>query len=229
MNLALKEMPSAAIAPPAVDWFSQLRWQCLALFQHPQLSVNEAMYATGTLLSKIQQCIDEGRLHAGLVESMGRSIVQLADEGLLQQQARQLLPVPWFRLEALQQLPQLAAILTGGETVIPSEPLMAEPDLCAAWLEPTLKRLAQTIITEGDFFAPQRSFGHSFARLSSLLFWFRHWMTLERRAGRAMTREAIREWRETFTRNGSEILALADADEALTSDFCLLKGLTLLS
>lgn len=225
MYISFSDVSDPRLLLPSDSWLAQLRCQCARLVAHPQLNVKEAMYAIGTLLSKIQQCIDEDRLNAGLVESMGKGVMQLADEGIVQQQARQLMAIPFFRSEALQQLPACFARQPDETQAQTMERLWDEQ--CAEPLEPLLKSLLQTLLAENNIFDPRCSFGEMFARLSRYLFWIRHAIALEVQAGRALTAAQQAEWRKTFHRHSADALARRD-DERLTSDFYLLKGLALL-
>lgn len=201
------------------NWLIQLRQQCLRLAAHPQLDVKQAMYAVGTLLSKIQHCIDEDRLNAGLVESMGESMLRLADAGELQLQIGQLMPIPMFRAEALQQLP---ASLAGPQT---QELCWAQQD--ERVMQPFMKSLLQGLLADNAFYDPRSSFGEIFARLSQYLFWVRQSLALTIQAGNAVTPAQLAIWDKTLRCGVAEVLPLAD-NGRLSSDIYLLKGLALL-
>lgn len=225
MSMSCSDVTDFQAVMPPDNWLVQLGRQCAGLAAHPQLNVKEVMYAIGSLLSKIQQSIDEDRLNAGLVESLGKGMMQLADKGIVQQQARQLIAIPFFRAEALQQLPPCFAPPPDETKAQTLERLWDEH--CAESLEPLLKSLLQTLLVEHHFFDPRCSFGEMFARLSRYLFWIRHTIALEVQAGSVLTAGQQAEWRKTFHRHSAAALARGD-DERLTSDFYLLKGLALL-
>ncbi|MGL5602343.1 MAG: hypothetical protein ACRDD5_15825 [Silvania sp.] len=219
MYLSFPDGACSWAAIPPQNWLAQLRRQCALLVAHPQLNVKEAMYALGTLLSKIQHCIDEGRLNAGLVESMGESLLQLAEAGILQQQAGQLMPIPLFRVEALQQFP---TVFSHPQT---RECPWDEP--FTQLMEPVMKSLLQGLLAENVFADPRCSYGEMFARLSQYLFWVRQAIALEIEAGTRVTPAQLAAWETCFRGYGADSLAQAN-DDGLSSDFYLLKGLALL-
>lgn len=209
-------------------WLTQLRAQCVDVLSHPQLTTREALYALGTLLSKMQQCVDEDRLHPGLIESVGQGIKRLADEGSLQQQARQIMPIPILRDEARQQMALLWEIFSRDALPDPDLCLSGEPDLPAPhWrdsvenaIEPLLNSLMLSLVNDEDFFAPRCSLGETFARLSRYIFWFRQ-------AAWPLAQQQRSDLLSHFQRHGSQVMALPER-EGMTSDFYLLKGLALL-
>lgn len=219
MYLSFPDGACSGAAIPPQNWLTQLRRQCALLVAHPQLNVKEAMYAVGTLLSKIQHCIDEGRLNAGLVESMGESLLQLADAGILQQQAGQLMPIPMFRAEALQQFPSVFANPQTREC-----PWDAQFE---SLMVPFMKSLLQGLLAEHVFADPRCSYGEMFARLSRYLFWVRQAIALEVEAGARATPAQLAAWDKWYRGYSADALALGD-DDGLSSDFYLLKGLALL-
>lgn len=233
---------SETLIPTASDWLTQLRGQCQRLLGHPHLDVNESLFAVGTLLSKTQQRIDEGTLYAGLVESIGDGLMQLADNGSLQQQARQLMPIAWFRVEALQQLTRLFSlfpveqVLCWAAMQTPNSAITTTltQRLDDIWQQQYAHRaealqitLLWSLIDEPAFLTPRCSLGEMFVRLSRYLFWFRQVIVLESLAGKPQSDTQLAQWATLFGEYGGKALALEESDE-LTSDFYLLQGLALL-
>lgn len=233
----LTSSTSAPVAPlpsTASEWLTQLRWQCLNLLRHPQLNTREAMYALGTLMSKVQQCIDEGRIYPGLIAGIGQGLNTLIEQGCLQQQARQLMPVPWFRDEARQQIAILWTIFPKNSLPGVERCLTGSPGDEPCWhprvegeLETLQRGLILSLVENPAFFAPRYSLGELFARLSRSLFWFR----LAALKGYDRDAPSLHQQRchlqAQFKRCGLEIV-MAGESEGMTSDFYLLKGLALL-
>ncbi|WP_447863776.1 hypothetical protein [Kluyvera sichuanensis] len=234
---------SQTLLPAATDWLTQLRGQCQRLLAHPHLDVNESLFAVGTLLSKTQQRIDEGTLYAGLVEIIGDGLMQLADDGSLQQQASQRMPIAWFRVEALQQLTRLYPIFPVEQVSCWAAMQMSSSAITATltlrldeiWRQQYAHRaealqitLLWSLIDEPAFLTPRCSFGEMFARLSRYLFWFRQVIALESLAGKPQSDTQLAQWATLFGEYGGKALTLEGSDE-LTSDFCLLQGLALLA
>ena len=232
-----------ALLSTSTGWLIQLRGQCQRLLGHPHLEVNESLFAVGTLLSKAQQCIDEGTLYAGLIESIGDGLMQLTDDGSLQQQFSQLMPITWFRIEALQMLTRLYPIFPSEQVSCwvamqtPNNAITATltQRLDDIWRQQYAHRaealqieLLRALINAPAFLTPCCSFGEMFARLSRYLFWFRQVIALESLAGKPQSDAQLAQWATLFGEYGGKALTLEGSD-GLTSDFCLLQGLALLS
>lgn len=88
-------------------WSEMLNQQCINLAVHPAMQLEVSLYAIGVLLSKAQQHTDKGETDPALLQSMGKQLAILAEQGVLEQQFGELPSIQSNCLKALKDMGQI--------------------------------------------------------------------------------------------------------------------------